>query len=52
VSAAGQLSLLGTAATAADAHCVVADDLGNAWVCDPDRGQILLFKDPFPASGR
>lgn len=51
VSAAGDLSLLGTVATAADAHCVVADELGNAWVCDPDRGQILLFQDPFPASG-
>ncbi len=52
VSATGELSLLGTAATAADAHCVVADDQGNAWVCNPDHGQILLFKDPFPPSGR
>lgn len=47
VSANGKLSLLGTADTASGAHCVTADDLGNAWVCDPDHGQLLLIKDPF-----
>lgn len=45
VSPAGQLSLVGTAVTASGAHCVAADDRGNAWVCDPDRGQLLLFSD-------
>lgn len=51
VSASGTLSLLGTAATAADAHCVVADDRGHAWVCDPDHGQLLRITDSFPAAG-
>ena len=50
VSADGKLTLLGVADTASGAHCVTADDQGNAWVCDPDRGQLLLIKDPFPAS--
>src|ERR671933_413231 len=35
VSNQGQLSLLATVDTAEDAHCVTADDRGNAWVCDP-----------------
>jgi hypothetical protein len=48
VAADGTLSLLGMADTAKDAHCVVADEQGNAWVCDPDHGQILLVKDSFP----
>lgn len=48
VAADGTLSLLGVADTANGAHCVTADDQGNAWVCDPDNGQILLFRDSFP----
>jgi hypothetical protein len=51
VSATGTLSLLGTAATIAGAHCVAADDHGHAWVCDPDHGQLLQVTDPFPAAG-
>ncbi len=47
VSLDGKLSLLGTADTTSGAHCVTADALGNAWVCDPDHGQLLLVKDPF-----
>jgi len=50
VEADGTLSLLGVADTANGAHCVTADDQGNAWVCDPDQGQLLLVRDPFPAS--
>jgi hypothetical protein len=50
VSTDGKLTLLGTADTASGAHCVTADDLGNAWVCDPDHGQLLLVKDPFPVT--
>ena len=46
VTADGKLSLVATADTANGAHCVTADDLGNAWVCDPDHGQLLLIKDP------
>jgi hypothetical protein len=51
VSATGALSLLGTVATAPDAHCVVADTQRHAWVCDPNRGQLLQVTDPFPATG-
>jgi hypothetical protein len=49
VSNQGQLSLLATVDTAKGAHCVTADDQGNAWVCDPSRGQLLLVKDTLPA---
>jgi hypothetical protein len=49
VSVDGQLTLLGIADTASGAHCVTADNQGNAWVCDPEKGQLLLIKDPFPA---
>jgi DNA-binding beta-propeller fold protein YncE len=45
VDAAGHLSLLGTKPTIAGAHCVAADDRGNAWVCDPDDGQLLVVVD-------
>ena len=50
VRAGGELSMLGTVATAADAHCVASDGDGNAYVCDPGKGQLLLFHDPYPAS--
>ena len=51
VSATGALSLLGTATTAAGAHCVAADNQHHAWVCDPNHGQLLRITDPFPAAG-
>ena len=47
----GQVTVLGTVPTASGAHCVTADDRGNAWVCDPDRGQLIVFKDAYPPSG-
>ncbi len=52
VGPAGDLKALGTVPTTSDAHCVVADDLGNAYVCDPARGRLLVFTDRFPADGR
>ena len=48
VAATGALSLLGTAPTAKDAHCVTTDERGNAYVCDPQRGQLLVVHDPYP----
>ena len=45
VADSGKLSLLGTVATAAGAHCVVSDDRKQAWVCDPDHGRLLLVRD-------
>jgi sugar lactone lactonase YvrE len=50
VGPAGDLSVLGTVATAPDGHCVAADDQGNAYVCDPGKGQLLVFQDPYPPS--
>jgi len=48
VSPSGQLSSLGTAVTVSGAHCVTADDRGNAWTCDPDRGELLIYTDNLP----
>lgn len=48
VSAAGELRVLQVVPTAQGAHCVAADDRGHAWVCDPARGQLLLFTEPVP----
>lgn len=50
VGASGSLEVLGTVAAAPDAHCVTADDLGNVYVCDPTKGRLLTFEDPFPPS--
>ncbi|HET9932178.1 MAG TPA: hypothetical protein VFQ35_15855 [Polyangiaceae bacterium] len=45
VNPQGQLSFLERASAPSSTHCAVADDAGNAWVCDPDAGSILRFVD-------
>ena len=50
VSPKGELSLLGAGQSAKRAHCVAGDDQGNIWVCDPQHGQLLRYKDTFPAA--
>jgi hypothetical protein len=50
VTGTGSLDVLGKLPTARDAHCVAADDRGNVYVCDPEKGRLLTFRDPFPAS--
>ena len=50
VGARGDMVVLGTFPTAPEAHCVTADDAGNAYVCDPGKGSLLVFRDPYPAS--
>jgi DNA-binding beta-propeller fold protein YncE len=52
VSPNGALSLLGTVPTAPGAHCVAADLSGNAYVCDPQKGRLLVLKDPYPPGGK
>lgn len=47
ISDAGVPSVLATVPTAKGAHCVTADDRGNAYVCDPKHGRLLLFHDSF-----
>ncbi len=44
----GRLTELGRVATARGAHCVTADDRGNAYVCDPSRGRLLVIHDGLP----
>ena len=48
ISDAGLPTMRATVKTAPEAHCVAADDLGNAWVCDPAAGRLLIFADPYP----
>jgi len=45
VDPGGALRALATVPTAADAHCVAADPLGHAYVCDPAKGRLLVFTD-------
>ena len=45
VSPEGKLKAVTTVPTAKGAHCVAADDQGGAWVCDPQAGRLLLFRD-------
>jgi hypothetical protein len=48
VSPNGALTVLGTVPTVKDAHCVTTDERGNAYVCDPRNGQLLVVHDPYP----
>jgi hypothetical protein len=50
VSNAGKLALLATVKTARGAHCAVADDRHQVWVCDPDHGRLLFVRDTYPAA--
>jgi hypothetical protein len=45
LSADGRLALTGSVATARDAHCVTSDRQGNAYVCDPAHGRLLVIAD-------
>ncbi len=45
VSKQGQLSFLERASAPSSTHCAVADDVGSAWVCDPDAGRLLRIAD-------
>ncbi len=45
VSVQGDLSLLSVSLAVERGHCVVGDDQGNIWVCDPQHVQLLRYKD-------
>ena len=47
VAANGALTPLATKTTARGAHCVTTDGK-DAYVCDPDRGRLLVIRDPYP----
>jgi hypothetical protein len=51
ISAKGAATVLETVRTAEGAHCVAADDRGNAYVCDPKGGRLLVFKDGLAPAG-
>jgi DNA-binding beta-propeller fold protein YncE len=51
ISSAGSATVLKTIQTARGAHCATADDRDQVYVCDPSKGQLLLFKDA-PAQAR
>jgi hypothetical protein len=51
IAANGAPTLLGTVPAANGSHCVAADDRAQAWICDPEHGQLLLVKDTYAASG-
>jgi len=40
-----KLAVLKTVPVPKGAHCVVADDRGQAWVCDPDHGSLVVFSE-------
>jgi len=42
----GAAHVLNTVSTVRGAHCTTADDSGHVYVCDPERGRILVFTDP------
>ncbi|MFL6231727.1 MAG: YncE family protein [Thermoanaerobaculia bacterium] len=50
VSKEGNLKLLATVDTAIGAHCAVADDQKQVWVCDPRGGQVLVVRDTLAAA--
>jgi hypothetical protein len=49
VTREGSMNLVGTVATAVGAHCAVADDHRQVWVCDPKGGRVLVVRDTLPA---
>jgi hypothetical protein len=48
VSSEGKLSQIGTVNTAIGAHCAVADDHKQVWICDPKGGRLLVVRDSLP----
>lgn len=50
VGKGGALAVLGSVAIAKDSHCVAVDGAHHAYVCDPQRGALLVVTDPFPAT--
>lgn len=50
VAQTGELSFLGRVDAPSDTHCAVADNVGNAWACDPSAGAVRKVVDPFAGS--
>lgn len=41
----GKLGFIARISAPSSTHCAVADDSGNAWLCDPDRGRVVRIAD-------
>jgi DNA-binding beta-propeller fold protein YncE len=52
VDARGGLSFLDRLDAPSSTHCAAADDVGHAWVCDPDEGRLFRIDDRHPGSFR
>jgi hypothetical protein len=50
VNSSGQLAFLDRQNAPGSTHCASADDVGHAWVCDPDGGELWRIDDRHPAS--
>jgi DNA-binding beta-propeller fold protein YncE len=50
VKQSGKLEFLERLSAPSSTHCAAADDAGNAWVCDPDGGQLFRVHDRNPKS--
>jgi DNA-binding beta-propeller fold protein YncE len=47
VAQGGALRCLGRTTTAPGAHCVTSDHQRQVWVCDPQKGELWIFKDSY-----
>ncbi len=43
----GRLSVVREVTVPANGHCLIADEMGHYWTCDPNAGRILRFDDPW-----
>jgi hypothetical protein len=44
----GELTFLERLSAPGSTHCATADDVGHAWVCDPDGGKLWRIDDRQP----
>jgi hypothetical protein len=44
----GRMTQIAAVPTAVGAHCAVADDHRQVWICDPKGGKVLVMKDTLP----
>jgi hypothetical protein len=45
VDGVGAPRLLRSVPAVSGSHCATADDQGNAWICDPENGRLLMYQD-------
>jgi len=50
VTPSGELRVLARTAAPMGAHCAAADNERQVWLCDPEQGRLIVYKDDLPAS--